>query len=93
MYPIYAFGTEEQKEKFLPGLASGELIGCFGLTEPDGGSDPSSMKSRAKSAKGGYKLSGSKQWITNSSISDVFIVWAKDDAGEIIGLIMEKGAY
>jgi glutaryl-CoA dehydrogenase len=91
MYPIYTFGTEPQKEKYLPGLASGELIGCFGLTEPDGGSDPSGMKTRAKSVKGGYKLSGSKQWITNSPIADVFVVWAKNDEDKIIGLILEKG--
>jgi len=90
MYPIYAFGTEEQKEKYLPGMASGELIGCFGLTEPDGGSDPGSMKTRAKSAKGGYKLSGSKQWITNSPDADVLIVWAKDDKGDIVGFILDK---
>jgi glutaryl-CoA dehydrogenase len=90
MYPIYTFGTDEQKEKYLPGLASGELIGCFGLTEPDGGSDPSSMRTRAKSVEGGYKVSGSKQWITNSSIADVLVVWAKDDNGDVIGLIMEK---
>ena len=79
MYPIYTFGTDAQKEKWLPGLASGELIGCFGLTEPDGGSDPSTMITRAKSVKGGYKVSGGKQWITNSPIADVFVVWAKDD--------------
>ncbi|MCI5060065.1 MAG: acyl-CoA dehydrogenase [Alphaproteobacteria bacterium] len=91
MYPIYSFGSDAQKEKFLPGLASGELIGCFGLTEPDGGSDPSTMKTRAKSTKGGYKVSGSKQWITNSPIADVFVVWAKDDEGKVIGLILEKG--
>lgn len=91
MYPIYAFGSEEQKEKFLPALASGDSIGCFGLTEPDGGSDPSSMKTRAKKTEGGYKLSGAKQWITNSPIADVFVVWAKDDDGEMIGLILEKG--
>lgn len=91
MYPIYAFGSEEQKEKFLPKLATGEYIGCFGLTEPDGGSDPSAMTTRAKSVDGGYRVSGAKQWITNSPIADVFIVWAKDDNGKIIGLILEKG--
>lgn len=91
MYPIYTFGSEEQKEKYLPGLAKGELIGCFGLTEPDGGSDPGAMKTRAKKVDGGYKLSGAKQWITNSPIADVFVVWAKDDGGEIRGFILEKG--
>ncbi len=91
MYPINTFGSEEQKQKFLPGLASGALIGCFGLTEPDGGSDPGGMTTRAKTVPGGYKLSGAKQWITNSPIADVFIVWAKNDDGDIIGLILEKG--
>jgi len=91
MYPIYTFGSEEQKQKFLPGLASGELIGCFGLTEPDGGSDPSTMVTRAKSVQGGYKVSGAKQWITNSPIADIFVVWAKDDDGKIGGFILEKG--
>ena len=91
MYPIYTFGSEDQKQKYLPGLAKGELIGCFGLTEPDGGSDPGAMKTRAKKTEGGYKLSGAKQWITNSPIADVFVVWAKDDAGEIRGFILEKG--
>lgn len=91
MYPIYAFGTEEQKQKYLPKLATGEWVGCFGLTEPDGGSDPSSMKTRAKKVDGGYLLKGSKMWITNSPISDVFVVWAKDDAGDIRGFVLEKG--
>lgn len=91
MYPIHTFGSEAQKEKFLPGLATGELIGCFGLTEPDGGSDPSTMITRAKSVKGGYKVSGGKQWITNSPIADVFVVWAKDDDGKIGGFLLEKG--
>jgi len=90
MYPIYTFGSESQKDKYLPGLASGELIGCFGLTEPDGGSDPGSMKTRAKSTKGGYILNGEKQWITNSPIADVFVVWAKDDNGDIRGFVLEK---
>jgi glutaryl-CoA dehydrogenase len=90
MYPIYTFGSEEQKQKFLPALASGEMIGCFGLTEPDGGSDPSTMITRAKSVKGGYKVSGAKQWITNSPIADVFVVWAKDDDGKVGGFILEK---
>ncbi len=90
MYPIYAFGTDAQKDKYLPPLAAGEMIGCFGLTEPDGGSDPGAMKTRARSVEGGFKVSGSKQWITNSPIADLFIVWAKDDDDKIIGLIMEK---
>ncbi len=90
MYPIYTFGSEELKEKYLPGLASGELIGCFGLTEPNGGSDPGGMTTRAKSVDGGYKLSGSKQWITNSPIADVFVVWAKNDDDKIIGLVLDK---
>lgn len=91
MYPIYAYGSEAQKEKFLPKLASGEFIGCFGLTEPNHGSDPGSMASRAKKVDGGYMLNGSKIWITNSPIADVFIVWAKDDEGVIRGFILEKG--
>lgn len=91
MYPIYAFGTEEQKQKYLPKLATGEWVGCFGLTEPDAGSDPSSMKTRAVKTKGGYTLKGSKMWITNSSIADVFVVWAKDEAGDIRGFVLEKG--
>jgi glutaryl-CoA dehydrogenase len=91
MHPIHAYGSEEQKARFLPGLAAGELVGCFGLTEPGAGSDPGGMKSRAKATGGGYLLSGSKTWITNSPIADVFVVWAKDDAGEIRGFILEKG--
>lgn len=91
MYPIDTFGSEAQKEKYLPGLTSGELIGCFGLTEPDGGSDPSTMRTRAKTVKGGYTLSGAKQWITNSPIADVFIVWAKEEDGTIGGFILDKG--
>ena len=91
MYPIHTFGSEEQKQKYLPGLAKGDLIGCFGLTEPDGGSDPGAMKTRAKKVASGYALSGAKQWITNSPIADVFVVWAKDDAGEIRGFILDKG--
>ena len=91
MHPINEFATEEIKQKFLPGLASGELVGCFGLTEPDAGSDPGSMKTRAKSVDGGYVLNGAKMWITNSPISDVFVVWAKDDAGDIRGFVLEKG--
>ena len=91
MTPIYLFGSEEQKQKFLPKLATGELIGCFGLTEPDGGSDPGAMKTRAKKTAGGYSVSGSKQWITNSPIADLFVVWAKDDDGHIGGFLLEKG--
>ena len=91
MYPIYAYGTEAQKEKYLPRLATGELIGCFGLTEPNSGSDPGSMSTRARTADGGYVLNGSKTWITNSPIADVFIAWAKDDEGVIRGFILEKG--
>lgn len=91
MYPIYAFGTEEQKQKYLPKLATGEWVGCFGLTEPNAGSDPSSMQTRATKTKGGYTLKGSKMWITNSPIADVFVVWAKDDAGDIRGFVLEKG--
>ncbi len=96
MYPIEAFGTEEQKKKYLPKLASGEWVGCFGLTEPDGGSDPGAMRTRAEKVSGGYKLNGSKMWITNSPISDIAVVWAKlaNDAGkdEIRGFIVERGA-
>ncbi len=91
MHPIYAYGTEEQRTKYLPKLATGELVGCFGLTEPDHGSDPAGMKARARTVDGGYSLSGSKMWITNSPIADVFIVWAKDDEGVIRGFILEKG--
>ncbi len=91
MHPIYAYGTEAQRKKYLPRLASGEWVGCFGLTEPDAGSDPASMKTRAKSVSGGYVLNGAKMWITNSPIADVFVVWAKDDAGDIRGFVLEKG--
>jgi len=91
MFPIHAFGSEEQREKFLPKLRAGEWVGCFGLTEPDAGSDPASMRTRAKSVQGGYLLNGSKTWITNSPLADVFVVWAKDDAGDIRGFILEKG--
>jgi glutaryl-CoA dehydrogenase len=91
MYPIYAYGTETQREKYLPKLATGEWIGCFGLTEPDHGSDPGSMVSRAKSVDGGYRLSGAKMWITNSPIADVFVVWAKTDDGKIRGFILDRG--
>jgi glutaryl-CoA dehydrogenase len=91
MLPIYEFGTEAHRQKYLPKLASGEWIGCFGLTEPDHGSDPGSMVTRAKKVDGGYSLTGSKMWITNSPLADVFVVWAKDDAGAIRGFILEKG--
>ena len=91
MYPIYAYGNEAQKEKYLPKLASGEYIGCFGLTEPDAGSDPAAMRSRAKKVDGGYQLNGTKMWISNSPIADVFIVWAKDDEDVIRGFILDKG--
>ncbi len=92
MVPIFEFGNEATKKKYLPKLASGEWIGCFGLTEPNHGSDPASMVTRAKKAKGGYSLSGSKMWISNSPIADVFVVWAKDDEGAIRGFVLEKGA-
>ncbi len=91
MYPIYHYGSEEQKQKFLPKLASGEFIGCFGLTEPDHGSDPGSMVTRAKTVDGGYLLNGAKMWISNSPIADVFVVWAKTDDELIRGFILEKG--
>ncbi|HYH38721.1 MAG TPA: acyl-CoA dehydrogenase [Azospirillum sp.] len=91
MHPIHAYGSEEQRMKYLPKLATGEWIGCFGLTEPDAGSDPASMKTRARTVSDGYVLSGSKMWITNSPIADVFVVWAKDDAGDIRGFVLEKG--
>lgn len=91
MLPIFKFGTEEQKQKYLPSLARGETIGCFGLTEPDHGSDPGSMITRARQAAGGYRLSGAKTWITNSPIADIFVVWAKTDDEIIRGFILEKG--
>ncbi|HVR68551.1 MAG TPA: acyl-CoA dehydrogenase [Verrucomicrobiae bacterium] len=91
MHPIHAYGTEAQRQKYLPRLAKGEIVGCFGLTEPDAGSDPGGMRTRARKADGGYVLKGSKMWITNSPVADVFIVWAKDDAGDIRGFILEKG--
>ena len=91
MHPIWAYGTEEQRERYLPKLASGEYVGCFGLTEPDSGSDPASMSTRARAVDGGYELTGNKMWITNSPIADVFVVWAKDDAGEIRGFVLDKG--
>lgn len=91
MVPIYEFAQTQSKEKYLPKLASGEYIGCFGLTEPNHGSDPGSMASRAKKVPGGYEITGSKMWITNSPIADVFVVWAKDEEGAIRGFILEKG--
>ncbi|MFZ2266670.1 MAG: acyl-CoA dehydrogenase [Azonexus sp.] len=91
MLPIYEFGSEEQKQKYLKKLGKGELIGCFGLTEPDSGSDPASATTRARNVPGGWKISGRKTWITNSPIADLFIVWAKDDAGALRGFILEKG--
>ncbi len=93
MYPIYAYGSEAQREKYLPGLASGELIGCFGLTEPDAGSDPGSLLTRAEKIDGGYRLTGNKMWISNSPIADVFVIWAKSSAheGKIRGFVLEKG--
>jgi glutaryl-CoA dehydrogenase len=90
MHPIYMFGSAEQKERYLPKLASGEWIGCFGLTEPDHGSDPGSMAARARKVKGGFKLSGSKAWISNAAIADVFIIWAKDDENVIRGFVLDK---
>ena len=91
MYPIHAYGTEEQRRRFLPRLATGELVGCFGLTEPNHGSDPGSMEARARKDRGGYVLHGEKTWITNSPIADVMVVWAKDDSGEIRGFLLERG--
>jgi glutaryl-CoA dehydrogenase len=91
MYPIWEFGTEDQKQKFLPKLRTGEFVGCFGLTEPDAGSDPASMRTRAKKVDGGFVLNGSKTWISNSPIADVLLVWAKDDAGDIRGFLVERG--
>ena len=93
MYPIHAYGSDEQRQKYLPGLAAGTLIGCFGLTEPDAGSDPAGMKTRAEKTATGYKISGSKMWISNAPIADVFVVWAKSDAhgGKIRGFVLEKG--
>jgi glutaryl-CoA dehydrogenase len=93
MHPIFAYGTDEQREKYLPKLASGEWVGCFGLTEPDHGSDPGAMITRAKQVDGGYSVSGAKNWITNAPIADVFVVWAKSDAhgGKIKGFVLDKG--
>ncbi len=95
MHPIFAYGSDAQRERFLPGLASGEMIGCFGLTEPDAGSDPGAMATRAKQVDGGYAVSGAKTWITNAPIADVLVVWAKSDAhdGRIRGFLLEKGMH
>jgi glutaryl-CoA dehydrogenase len=91
MFPIHAYGDEAQRQKYLPRLATGELVGCFGLTEPNAGSDPASMTTRAKKVSGGWVLNGTKTWITNSPIADVFVVWAKDDDGRVRGFVLEKG--
>ena len=91
MYPIWAFGSPAQKDKYLPKLRSGEFVGCFGLTEPDAGSDPASMRTRAKTADGGFILNGSKTWISNSPLADVLLVWAKDDEGKIRGYLVDRG--
>jgi glutaryl-CoA dehydrogenase len=91
MHPIHAFGSDTQREKYLPGLASGKSIGCFGLTEPDAGSDPGGMKTRARKVDDGYLLNGTKTWISNAPVADVFVIWAKDDADEIRGFVLEKG--
>ena len=91
MHPIYAYGDESQRKRWLPRLATGELVGCFGLTEPDFGSDPGGMRTRARKVDGGWRLSGSKNWITNSPIADLCVVWAKDDAGDIRGFVVERG--
>ena len=91
MTPIYAYGSEAQRQKYLPAMARGELLGCFGLTEPDHGSDPSSMLSRARKVANGWRLSGTKLWITHAPIADVFIIWAKDDEGVVRGFILERG--
>jgi len=93
MYPIHAYGSEEQRRKYLPGLARGELVGCFGLTEPDAGSDPGGMRTRAEMTASGYRLSGTKMWISNSPIADVFVIWAKSEAhgGKIRGFVLDKG--
>ena len=92
MHPIAQFGSATQQDRYLPRLRTGEIVGCFGLTEPDAGSDPGSMRTRAKSVDGGYLLNGSKTWISNAPIADVFLIWAKDDAGDIRGFLIEKGA-
>ena len=90
MYAIYKFGSDEQKDQYLPEMAAGNLIGCFGLTEPDAGSDPGSMLSNAKKVDGGYKLNGSKTWITNAPVADVFVIWAKDEQGVLRGFSKKR---
>src|ERR1700689_2430555 len=92
MYPIHAFGTEEQRKRFLPRLATGEIVGCFGLTEPDHGSDAGGMKSRACKVDGGYVLKGSKMWISHSPVADLLLIWAKDEGGVVRGFLVERGA-
>ncbi|MCS6853339.1 MAG: acyl-CoA dehydrogenase [Elioraea sp.] len=92
MYPIWAFGSEEQKDRWLPGLRTGEIVGCFGLTEPDAGSDPGAMRTRARKVPGGWVISGSKTWISNAPIADLFLVWAKDEEGKVRGFLIPKGA-
>ena len=92
MFPIHAYGTQAHRDKYLPKLASGEMIGCFGLTEPDAGSDPAGMKTRAKKVDGGFQLNGSKTWISNAPVADVFLIWAKDDTDTIRGFLVEKGS-
>ncbi|MBP01401.1 MAG: acyl-CoA dehydrogenase, partial [Rhodospirillaceae bacterium] len=91
IYPILAYGTEEQRQKYLPGLIQGKIVGCFGLTEADSGSDPGSMQTKAKKVEGGYILSGNKTWISNAPIADVFVIWAKTDDGIIRGFLLDKG--
>ncbi|HEX4334040.1 MAG TPA: acyl-CoA dehydrogenase [Usitatibacter sp.] len=91
MHPIHAYGNEEQRKRWLPGLAKGEIVGCFGLTEPGVGSDPNGMITRARKADGGYRVSGAKMWITNAPVADVMVVWAKDDAGDMRGYLLERG--
>jgi len=90
MHPIHAYGSDEQKERFLPGLAAGELTGCFGLTEPDHGSDPGRMQARARRQRGGYRIDGSKAWITHAPDADIFVIWCKDDQGDILGFVLER---
>jgi glutaryl-CoA dehydrogenase len=92
MHPIHTYGSDAQKERFLPGLAAGELTGCFGLTEPDHGSDPGRMQARARRERGGYRIDGSKAWITHAPDADIFVVWCKDDQGDILGFLLERDA-
>jgi len=90
MYPIFTYGSEDQKQKYLPGLATGELVGCFGLTEPDHGSDPGGMQTKAVKTTGGYRLNGSKAWISNAALADVFVIWAKDEQGKTLGFVLDR---